>query len=211
MPVSRTDESSPTAPTPGSFLNGSSGLVRDAASSFISDPGKRALQRLVSHAVPQGELPTVVETIVSNMKAADIVECVEEGNAQAFIDAMDQACCHPIPSLGICFTDIYISTLFPLIRRWITSISHRESGGNARNRYTRRAPVTLCFQGRCISNYQRLPWMPPCTGVGLETCSNFNIVAGRSQSRFCGHATPPARSRWPTCVTGGFSSLANAD
>ena len=61
---------------------------------LILDSNKRALQRLLSRDVPQHELPSVIETVVSNLKAADIVECLQEDDAQAFIDTIDEACRH---------------------------------------------------------------------------------------------------------------------
>ena len=136
----QSDEPSAPAPTPRWFPNRNSRPVEDPAPPvladsggiigesgppfplpdtshpseppFVSDSGRRALRRLVSRAVPQGELPTVVEAIVSNMKAAEIVESLEGGDAQTFIDAIDQACHHTIPSLRISFTDLYSNLLF---------------------------------------------------------------------------------------------------
>jgi hypothetical protein len=45
---------------------------------------------LVSDAVPQDELASLVETIVSNLKADDIVQSLRENEAQTFIDIMDE-------------------------------------------------------------------------------------------------------------------------
>lgn len=67
----------------------------------VLDSGKLALERLVNRTVPQHELPLVVETIVSNVKAADIVECLQGSDAQTFIDVIDEACHHFIPLLRI--------------------------------------------------------------------------------------------------------------
>lgn len=40
--------------------------------------------------MPQDKLASLVETIVSNVKAADIVELLKEKDAQMFIDVMDE-------------------------------------------------------------------------------------------------------------------------
>ena len=72
----------------------------------ILDSDRQALERLVSHAVPQGELPSVIETIVSSMRAADIVECLRESDAQTFIDVTDEARHQVILSLGNLFINI---------------------------------------------------------------------------------------------------------
>ena len=66
---------------------------------LISDSGGLALQCLVSRAIPQDELPSVIETIVSNLKAADIVKRLRGNDAQTFADIIDEACNHVIPSL----------------------------------------------------------------------------------------------------------------
>ena len=63
---------------------------------LISYPNNRALQRLVSRDVPQDELPSVIEAIVSDTKATDIVECLQGGDAQTFIDVIDKARHHAI-------------------------------------------------------------------------------------------------------------------
>ena len=57
-----------------------------------SIPGSagRALRRLISGAVPQDELASVIEGIVSNAKAKYIVEFLQERDARMFIDVMDK-------------------------------------------------------------------------------------------------------------------------
>ena len=52
---------------------------------------ERALQRLISSATPGDELPSLIETVVSNMKAADIANHLQGADAQAFVDVLDQA------------------------------------------------------------------------------------------------------------------------
>lgn len=75
------------------------------------DSGMRALQRLISGTVSQDELPSVVETIVSNVKSSDIVESLGGSDAQSFIDAMDGVCHHAVPSPRDCFTDLHFNLL----------------------------------------------------------------------------------------------------
>jgi len=70
-------------------------------SPLISDPDRRALKRLVSHPVPQDELLSVIGEIVSNVKAANIVEELKGNDAQTFADIIDEACHHTISSLRI--------------------------------------------------------------------------------------------------------------
>ena len=53
---------------------------------------KRAFQCLVSGAPPRDELPYLIETVVSNMKADDIVNHLHGADAQPFVDVLDQVC-----------------------------------------------------------------------------------------------------------------------
>ena len=50
------------------------------------------LRRLVGGGVPHDELPSLIETIVLNLKAADIFRHLQESDAQAFIDVIDHVC-----------------------------------------------------------------------------------------------------------------------
>jgi len=97
---------------------------------LISDSDSRALQRLVSGAVPQDELPSAIETILSNVKAADIVRSLQRSDAQTFIDVMDEVRHHPIQLVRKLFINLCFNLLFPSIRRCITPISHHGSEGN---------------------------------------------------------------------------------
>ena len=67
---------------------------RQSEPALIPDSEKRALQRLASRAVPQDELSSTIETIVSKVKAADVAKYIQENDAQTFIDVIDEACHH---------------------------------------------------------------------------------------------------------------------
>lgn len=79
------DESDLTLPSPLGDKKHSSKLP------LVPDSNKLALQHLISRAVPQHELPSVIETVFSNVKAADVVKCLQESDAQTFIDVLDEA------------------------------------------------------------------------------------------------------------------------
>ena len=97
---------------------------------LISDSDKHALQRLVDPAVPQAELLSVIETIVSNVKAADIVKHLQLSDAQAFVNVIDQACHRTIPSLELVYS--FIPTFSsPSIRHWTALTSRQKFGRNA--------------------------------------------------------------------------------
>lgn len=55
---------------------------------LILNSGKRALRCLVSRAIPQDELPSLIETVVSDAEAADIVKCLQGSDVQTFIDVV---------------------------------------------------------------------------------------------------------------------------
>ena len=72
------------------------------APSLISDSGKQALQHLISRAVPEGELISLIEKIFSSGKVSDIVGCLGGDDAQTFIDSMDEVRPHVshLPEMG---------------------------------------------------------------------------------------------------------------
>ena len=74
---------------------------------LVPDSDNRALRRLVSREVSQNELPSFIETIVSNTKAADIVKCLKGTDVQTFIDVIDEACYQAVPSLKNRFFDLF--------------------------------------------------------------------------------------------------------
>lgn len=57
--------------------------------SIIAKSREQAWQRLIGSAVPQDELPSLIETIFSDRKAAEMVDRLQGSEAQAFIDVID--------------------------------------------------------------------------------------------------------------------------
>jgi len=118
-------QSGPPSPLPPRDTNHPSGPP------LISDSDRRALRRLVDRAVPQDELISVIGTIVSNVKAANIVTELKGNDAQTFADIIDEACHHVIPSLKNQFVDLRFNFPILVVRRWVASISQHESERNA--------------------------------------------------------------------------------
>ena len=58
----------------------------------ILSSGQRALQRLVSGAAPSGELGSLITAVVPDMKTDDIINHLQESNAQMLADVLDQVC-----------------------------------------------------------------------------------------------------------------------
>ena len=59
---------------------------------FIPGAREQTLRRLVNGIVPRDELPSVIESIVLNVKAAEIVKCLQRSDAQTFVDVVDKVC-----------------------------------------------------------------------------------------------------------------------
>ena len=84
------DSGLPPLPLPQGDTN------HDSESPLILASGKQALQRLVTDTVPRDELPCLIETIVTNMKATEIIQCLQGCDAQMFIDMIDQVHSTPL-------------------------------------------------------------------------------------------------------------------
>ena len=114
---------------------------------LVLDP-EDALWRLIG-VVPQDELPFLIGTVVSNMKAASIVRHLPGIAAQAFIDVMDQVF-GTAPSLRDKFVAI------SLVRHLTALTSTHESTRSVSSRYTRCAPDTPYSRDRCTSFHPRM-------------------------------------------------------
>ena len=62
--------------------------------SSVLDPDYQALQRLISRTVPRGELASLIGTIFSNKKVVYIVDRLQDGDVQTFIDVIDEVSFH---------------------------------------------------------------------------------------------------------------------
>ena len=105
------DESGLPLPLPPRITN------RSYGPSLIPDSDRQALNNLVSHAIPQDKLLSVIETIVSNVKATNIVKELEGNDAQGFADIMDEARHYIIPSLKNWLLELRSDLLFLVVRR----------------------------------------------------------------------------------------------
>ena len=57
---------------------------------IVLGPHNQALQRLISCTVPQGERASLIETIFSDKKVTDLVDCLRSSDVQTFIDVIDE-------------------------------------------------------------------------------------------------------------------------
>ena len=55
-------------------------------------------QRLISNAVPQDELPSLIETVFSEENIADLVDSLQGEHVQTFIDVIDAVRDHTLRS-----------------------------------------------------------------------------------------------------------------
>lgn len=63
---------------------------------FLIDSYEQAWKRLISRAVPRNELPALIEVIFSGRKTSNIVDRLREGDAQAFVDVVDEVRHHAV-------------------------------------------------------------------------------------------------------------------
>ena len=56
----------------------------------VLDSDDQSLQRLISRTVPRSELASLIETIFSNKKVTDVLDRLQGGDVQTFIDIMDE-------------------------------------------------------------------------------------------------------------------------
>ena len=89
------------SPVPNLFLDEDLSLTDGAMSSsptpgpsLVLDSGKRALQQLISRAVPEDQLVSLIDAIFSRGNVSDIVSYLGGNGVQSFVDAMDEVCRH---------------------------------------------------------------------------------------------------------------------
>jgi hypothetical protein len=71
----------------------------------------QAWQRLISGAVPQDEIASLIGTILSNEKAINVVDRLQGNDVQTFIDVIDAVWHHALPPLENGSIDLYFDLL----------------------------------------------------------------------------------------------------
>ena len=69
--------------------------------SLALDSDERALLRLISGALPRDEQASIIESIFSSQKATDMVDDLQEKDAQTFIDIIHEVRYHSSISNGV--------------------------------------------------------------------------------------------------------------
>ena len=82
--------------------------------SIALDPYDQAWQRLISGAVSQDELASLLETIFSSKKVAGMVDCLQGDDVQTFIDVIDAVWHHALPHPGNWLIDLRFNVLHPV-------------------------------------------------------------------------------------------------
>ena len=78
--------------------------------------GEEALQTLISGNIPRDELSSLIEAVVSNAKAAEMVSLLRGNDAQVFVDAANEVQCHSsILRNGMIY---FVLDLLHFGRRW---------------------------------------------------------------------------------------------
>ena len=97
--VQSLDEIEPSVPQPSPCL-GHAQHANGLPDSFATaDSHEQPWQLLIDPTIPQDELPSLIEAIFSDRKAADMVDPLQESDAQAIIDVIDEVR-HQVPDLG---------------------------------------------------------------------------------------------------------------
>ena len=85
--------------------------------SIALDPYDQAWQRLISGAVSQDELASLLETIFSSEKVAGMVDCLQGNDVQTFIDVIDAVWYQALPASGSWLIDFRFILLRSVVRR----------------------------------------------------------------------------------------------
>lgn len=93
-------DNSTFSPSPSPHHDPLRGTDNPPDPSVTVDSHEQALQRLISHTVPQEELPSLIREIFSDGNAADMIDRLQERDAQAFIDITDGVCHQTLNSGG---------------------------------------------------------------------------------------------------------------
>ena len=85
--------------------------------SIVTNPHEQAWQSLINRTAPRDELPSLIETIFSGRKTTDMVDSLQQSDAQTFIDMIDEVHnyalyseegvdSHQIPPFTFCSLDV---------------------------------------------------------------------------------------------------------
>lgn len=69
--------------------------------------GERALWCLIGGTHPQSELTSLIETIFSSREAVDLANCLQESDAQTFIDVLHEVCCQILIDVAADLQNLY--------------------------------------------------------------------------------------------------------
>jgi len=135
------------------------------------------------------EFVSLFEAIFTSEDEIEKIRDLPGDDAQTFADLVQQV--HSIPlfmSCGLIISALFGSFTFeplpPLIRLWISSISHRRFGGSVWSLCGGSAPATLCSLDHSKSHPATINRTRCGTPVGMRMCGRANIKAVQSQSRF---------------------------
>ena len=93
-------------------------------------------QRLICRSFSQDELPYLLETVFRNRESTHVVESLQGGDPQVFVDIVDEARRHTNSNRTVGLTGTWTFYL-RLSRRCVVSVYHQISGISAYNHYAR--------------------------------------------------------------------------
>ena len=115
------------------------------------------------------ECVALITAIFSDKKEIRVVQDLDGGDAQAFIDKIDRVTPHTILHWGNRLTDFYL-TYFSLTRLWTSLILTHGFGRGVYTPYVRYVVSRPYFQSHCKSHSAMTDQVTHSTVVGMQMC-----------------------------------------
>jgi len=141
-----------------------------------------ACKRLISKTFFPHEVVSLIEATFTSKDQVKMICDLRGDDAQTFIDVI-----HEVRSVLLHFRPrsdhltrfgSFVSNFhLPLIRLWISRISHHGSRRSVYVLYAGYAATRLCFRNHCKSHYVTIDWIPRCIMVGMLMCGRVNMKA----------------------------------
>ena len=104
-------------------------------------------QRLICRSFSQDELPYLLETVFRNRESTHVVESLQGGDPQAFVDIVNEARRHANSHRIVGLTSPWTFSI-RLIRRYVAPVYHQVSGISACNHCARSVVIVPFFPHR---------------------------------------------------------------
>ena len=137
-------------------------------------------KHLISCPIVTQECVSLVRAIFSDKKEIRVVQSLDGGDAQAFIDKIDRVPSYTFSCQIKRFTDFNLNFV-SLIRFWTSQISNHGSGRDVYTPCARYVATRLYFQSHYKSHSAMTGQATHSTVVGMQMCGWANIRVSRLQ------------------------------